>query len=148
MLFRSQVKPKENLFQDINDKILFAGSRIVKNKLLRDIFRRVKRRSTQLISSGETISHGFFLDQTVIGNYIATNKDRLEIKLDYDCKLFWCVAGEWEEIDKHYKIINNKIVNKNTNNAPSCIHVPYTSKYDQVFLKIYDLIMQNSEQFL
>ena len=78
-----------------------------------------------------------FSDQTLLGRYVATNPDNLEIKLDHNTDLFWCTAFEWENIVKHYKILDGKLINLHSNNAPSIVHVPFESKYRQVFTSLF-----------
>ena len=81
----------------------------------------------------------YYNDQALAGKYIAQNPEEIRAKLDYYCKLFWCTSFEWEEIDKHYSVVDTKILNNNTDTSPSCIHVPWEKKYRHVFLNLYEL---------
>ena len=135
----SPKKSGQELLQAVCDKTFLSARKIIKNTVLRNFVKRIN----PIRHSSEEVSNGIYSDQTILGDRIIANRDKINIKLDYGCLLFWCVAGEWEDVGKHYEIINSKIVNKNTNSIPSCIHVPYTSKYMHVFLELYDLVTHN-----
>lgn len=96
-----------------------------------------KGREEQLSTS--ILDWFYYNDQALVGRYIARNPDDIRVRLDYDCALFWCTALEWEEIDRHYSIVDHKIRNRNTNNSPVCIHVPWEEKYRHVFIHLYEL---------
>ena len=81
-----------------------------------------------------------YTDQALMGSYLARGSSGVSIDLDRDCKLFWCAAFEWEDIDDHYDFVGGKLRNRHTGHTPACIHVPWESRYRQVFLRLYDLV--------
>ncbi|MBT3311607.1 MAG: hypothetical protein HN379_06405 [Desulfobacteraceae bacterium] len=133
--------PKMSRVQSVVYKLLSIGKKIIKNKSLRKFLKRFKpiKAYTEEVRRSSN-------DQAVVADFIANHEGGINIQLDYECKLFWCVAGEWIDLENHYEIVNNKIVNKNTNTVPACIHIPYTNKYNHLFLKMYALVMENSLQ--
>lgn len=81
----------------------------------------------------------YFNDQALVGRHIARNPGDLRVRLDYDCSLFWCTAYEWDEIETHYRVSGHEIRNRNTNQSPACIHVPWEDRYRHVFMKLYEV---------
>jgi hypothetical protein len=81
-----------------------------------------------------------YTDQAIMAKYYATGKYDISIDLDIACTLFWSTAYEWDDIDEHYKLVEGKLQNIHTGNFPACIHVPYTSKYEKVFLRLYESV--------
>jgi hypothetical protein len=81
-----------------------------------------------------------YTDQALMGKHLASGSDQVSIELDRSCKLFWCTAFEWEDIDSHYELVDGKLENRHTGHRPACIHVPWNSRYRAVFLKLYELV--------
>ena len=81
-----------------------------------------------------------YTDQGLMGRHLARGRPGISIDLDRECRLFWCTAFEWEDIDAHYEIVGNKIRNRHTSNAPACIHVPWESRFRAVFVRLYESI--------
>jgi len=77
-----------------------------------------------------------YADQAAMGKYVACNTWDLDIGLDRECRIFWCTASEWEDIDNHYEVVDGRIVNKHTGRVPGCIHVPMPAKYRHVLLQL------------
>jgi hypothetical protein len=80
-----------------------------------------------------------YTDQAIMGKYLAKGDHNISIGLDRNCKLFWCTAFEWENIDDHCRLVDGKLQNLHTEYSPACIHVPWISKYKAVFLKLYGM---------
>ena len=78
-------------------------------------------------------------DQAIMGKYLAKGHHNLSIGLDRSCKLFWCTAFEWENIDDHCRLVDGKLQNRHTAYSPACIHVPWVSKHEAVFLKLFGM---------
>ena len=81
-----------------------------------------------------------YTDQGLMGRHLARGRPGISIDLDRECRLFWCTAFEWEDIDSHHEIVGNKIRNRHTGNAPACIHVPWESRFRAVFEGLYESI--------
>ncbi len=84
-------------------------------------------------------SYAYYTDQQHIGRYVASNPDNLKILLDYDTRLFWCCAWEWKDIQNHFRIEGNHIINNHTNNSPLMIHVPGWRVHGKVFSDLYEI---------
>jgi len=82
-------------------------------------------------------------DQFWMGKYVALKYNQQNIKLDYNTNLFYTAVQDWDNIQNHIGIINNKLKNKNTNNFPCIVHVPFRSKYGYCLDKLYHMIYQN-----
>jgi len=76
-----------------------------------------------------------FVDQTIISHHLANNWNKYNIKLDYNCDIFYIPCDDWNNIDKY---INNKLINTITNKSPSIIHVPWKKKYEHILIKLFN----------
>lgn len=85
-------------------------------------------------------------DQTVMGKLFATKAHGLDIALDRECRIFWCTAGEWDNLEKHFEIIGQNIVNKHTGNTPACIHVPWEQKYRSILVDLWNTLKDVREK--
>ncbi|MFC1849773.1 PqqD family peptide modification chaperone [candidate division CSSED10-310 bacterium] len=81
----------------------------------------------------------YYTDQQHIGKYVARNPENLKIALDYDTKLFWCCAWEWKDINAHFRVEGNRIVNNHTANSPVIIHVPGWREHGKVFSALFGI---------
>lgn len=84
----------------------------------------------------------YYTDQQHIGRFIARNSGKYKIRLDYDTKLFWCCAFEWDDIEAHYYVKNGKLFNVHTNRDPVVVHVPGWRVHRGIFVQLYKV--QNS----
>ena len=133
-------KAAERLMRNAYEGLLSLGAKTIGRSPLRGMARRLLPNPGALKYAPRKIS-GKFSDQTRIGQYVATNPDNLDIRLDYGCKIFWCIAGEWDDIESHYEVKNKRITNKNTGSSPSFIHVVMLDKYPHILAGFYGLIM-------
>ena len=69
-----------------------------------------------------------YTDQAYLAARMAQGAHGLRYALDRDCRLFWCTAFEWGDIESHYDVQNHLIVNRHTGNAPVAVHVPWDRK--------------------
>ncbi len=79
-------------------------------------------------------------DQALLGKRMARGVPEVAIELDRDCKLFWCTALEWNNIEKHYSICNGKICNQHTGEVPAIVHVPWPEKravFEGLYASLY-----------
>jgi len=76
-------------------------------------------------------------DQTWISHHLAKNWGKYNIKLDYECDIFYVPCGDWDEIDNY---IDENLNHKITGKKPSIIHVPWKSKYENILLKLFNLL--------
>ncbi len=61
-------------------------------------------------------------DQRIYGKYATDHPE--QVKLDYQCQIFWCTAGEWDAMEEIALITDKRrILNKITNTKPALIHV-------------------------
>jgi len=133
------VKPKRDIFDEV---IAIVYPIMRKSARITIIVRKIL---TPWFSKNRKIV-GILSDQSLIGRYIATKPDKINIKLDYECRLFWtCAPLELERIDKHYEMSDNSIMNKNTGNVPSFIHVTWATRYKHILRKFYKLIMNKAK---
>jgi hypothetical protein len=90
----------------------------------------------------ESDDHGwlYYTDQALMGKRAALGVPDVALELDRDCKLFWCTAFEWDDIEKHYSICNGKIRNKHTGEIPAMVHVPWDRKravFERLYTSVY-----------
>ena len=78
-------------------------------------------------------------DQTHVGKFIATDKT-LNIALDHETKLFWCVAQDYDKIDKHFILKNDLLKNVHTGKTPGIVHVPFEKRHRSVFEHLFSLV--------
>ena len=128
---------KPSLSMKLQSK-LFTASNI--NKLKRYLARAAKFLSIKDFDQNIVYSYIYYTDQQHIGRFVAKNsKKNINIKLDYDTFIFWCCAWEWRDIQKHFYLKNNRIVNIHTNNDPLIVHVPGWRAHRNVFTDLYKL---------
>jgi hypothetical protein len=77
-----------------------------------------------------------FVDQTIISHHLAKNWGKYNIKLDYECDIFYVPCGDWDNIDKY---IDSNLKYKVSGKKPSIIHVPYKSKYEHILIKLFHM---------
>jgi hypothetical protein len=81
-----------------------------------------------------------YTDQALLGKRVARGLPGIAIELDRACKLFWCSALEYDEIEKHYSICEGKIRNQHTGTVPAMVHVPWPEKrpvFDRLYTSVY-----------
>lgn len=66
-------------------------------------------------------------DQWFFGRYCHFNGEI--VKLDNDCKLFWCAAGEWDDLGTLAVVYGKRVLNARTNTYPCLVHLPWSGKY-------------------
>jgi hypothetical protein len=71
-------------------------------------------------------------DQWFFGKYFCGHHKTS--RLDYDCRLFWCTAGEWADVKALTDIENGRIRNRRTASFPCVIHVPWPNRYRYVLV--------------
>jgi len=109
--------------------------------------RKIKQRSQKVadflklrdFDNGFIYSWVYYTDQQQIGKAVAKLSGKLNIRLDYETKLFWCCAFEWKDIENHYFLKNSKMVNSHTGNDPLVIHVPGWRVHRKVFSQLFNI---------
>ena len=79
-------------------------------------------------------SGGRIGDQKVISHFIAKNYNKYNLKLDYNCEIFYTASGDWDNIDE---FIDNNMRLKETKKKPCIIHVPCKSAYEHVLKHLF-----------
>jgi hypothetical protein len=88
-----------------------------------------------LTSENWTLSKNY-VDQTILSHYLAKNWNKHNIKVDYDCDIFYVASGDWSDINKH---ISKDFVLTATGKSPSIVHVPWRDMYEHVLLHLFNL---------
>jgi hypothetical protein len=69
-------------------------------------------------------------DQWFVGKYFCENPGH--IRLDYNCDLFWCTGGEWDDVEHLAEVVNGRLKHRITGTYPSIVHVPWRERYSAV----------------
>ena len=85
---------------------------------------------------------GVFSDQTHLSHYLVENPGA--IRLDTRCEIFWCLAGEWDNVHETAPIEDGRIRNTATESAPSILHVPWRERYGPVLKSLYERLIEAS----
>ncbi len=87
-----------------------------------------------------------YKDQAHMAKCMALGRHGVTIDLDRQCKLFWCTAFEWDDIDNHCRLVEGRLENAHTGQKPACVHVPWEIKKRAVFLKLYESVYGSDAQ--
>ncbi len=82
-------------------------------------------------------------DQWFIGKYFCEHP--AAIKLDYECRLFWCTAGEWEAVHSLAMFENGRLRNASTGCYPSVVHVPWSKRYYHIISWLADQLHRRGD---
>jgi hypothetical protein len=76
------------------------------------------------------------VDQTIISHHLAQNWCKYNIKLDYECDIFYIPCEDWNDIDRYIGVdLKHKVSGK----KPSIIHVPWKSKFEHILIKLFNI---------
>jgi len=97
-------------------------------KAIRDMLAEV--RTYDVVGMRDRYGPHWFCDQTLISKYLVDHPD--QVALDRGCDLFWCVAGEWDQVRHVAAIGQSGLANTVTGTFPALVHVPYRERYNHV----------------
>ena len=114
----------------------FIGFKNSLLKLLNDIVLSIKDNGflKELSDEGWEVDSDY-VDQTIISHHLAKNWNKYNIRLDYECDIFYIPCGDWDDIDKY---IDMELKNTITGKKPSVIHVCWKSKYEHILIKLFN----------
>ena len=72
--------------------------------------------------------------QTLISHHLASHWAHYNVRLDYNCSLFYVPTLDWNDIDAH---IDSTLRVTDTGTVPCIIHVPRKSKYEHILSKLF-----------
>jgi hypothetical protein len=79
------------------------------------------------------------IDQTIISHFIAQEYNP-NIKLDYNCKIFYTACCDWFDIDNY---VDHNLRIKETNSYPCVFHVPWKKKWEHILMKLFLMKYKN-----
>ena len=82
-----------------------------------------------------------YTDQAEMAQQFASGRHGLRYALDRDCRLFWCTAFEWDDLDEHYDVHQRRLRNVHTGHTPAMIHVPW-GRHRERFERLYETYRQ------
>ena len=128
-------------------KYLNGGTFIGYKKALLKLFREVLDGSlkddtfinemNQGIKKYDNVISG--LDQSWIAHHLVKNWGKYNIKLDYECDIFYVPCGDWNNIDKY---IDSNLKHADTGKKPSIIHVPWKSSKEHILTDLFERFKQ------
>lgn len=124
-------------------KYLNSGALIGYAEALRDMFCILRGYDR---TGPMTLKVGHVCDQTLFGKYCAENPAK--VLLDHRCRIFWCMAGEWDDVNERAFIQHGRILNGTTRTLPSILHVPWHQKYMPVLRSLYERLVQRPSSVL
>jgi hypothetical protein len=86
-------------------------------------------------NSGEDLNFGS--DQRVLCHLFSSQ--RFPIKLDYSCEVFWCAAGEWDDLFGRFQIVESTLILREMPTSPCVVHVP-GRKHRELFFRLYQYL--------
>jgi hypothetical protein len=104
--------------------------------MINRVYRRLFRTSDPRDPKVSFIPWYGYTDQARMARALATGSPDLDIRLDTTCRLFWCTAYEWNDIEQHFDVSGTRLRNRNTGEVPAAIHVPWQRQRD-VFERLY-----------
>jgi hypothetical protein len=78
--------------------------------------------------------HNYGIDQTIISHYISQNYSKHNVKIDYNCEIFYTASDDWDDIDNY---ISADLMVKETNSFPCFVHVPFKGRYKHILENIF-----------
>lgn len=72
--------------------------------------------------------------QTLLSHHLARHWTQYNVRLDYNCSLFYVPTLDWNDIDAH---IDSTLRVTDTGTVPCIIHVPRKSKYEHILSKLF-----------
>jgi len=79
--------------------------------------------------------HSSAVDQTIISHHLVKFWNRYNIRLDYECGIFYLPCGDWDDIEKYMK---KDFTVVETGKKPSIVHVPWRSRYENILIQLFD----------
>lgn len=73
-------------------------------------------------------------DQWFVGKYYCDHPSR--IQLDYRCELFWCTAGEWDQIEQLAEVAGGELTHTITGTKPAVVHVPFRQQHEAALVQL------------
>lgn len=81
-----------------------------------------------------------YTDQAEMAKEMALARKGISIDLDRACRLFWCTAFEWEDIECHHTKAGGRLQNFHTGQTPAIVHVPWPQQratFERLFRSVY-----------
>lgn len=103
---------------------------------------QVKRLAQKLGISppGNDLNWLGYTDQAVMAKEMALGRKAISIDLDRECRLFWCTAFEWDDIECHHTKAGGQLQNRHTGHTPAIVHVPWPQQratFQRLFRDVY-----------
>ena len=144
--YSHQLKADKSFYEDLaaatnsQYKYINTGTYIGYKDSLLQLFTEIDNSIKDKVFLSELQKEGWNLsldavDQTIISHFIATNWQKYNMKLDYECDIYYIPTVDWDNINKY---INNDYVNIITGKRSSIVHVPWKERYGHILIKLFE----------